>query len=1163
MIKTNLPGSMNDFSGQRLGNYRLIRLLGQGGFASVYLGEHLYLKRPAAIKVLRAVLTEKEQERFLKEARLLANLSHPHIIRVLEFAVTEPETATQHAGVQENTPFLVMDYAPFGSLRTLYPAGRFVPLNTVIHNVRQAAEALQYAHEQNIIHRDIKPENLLMNERQEVMLSDFGLALFAPAADFLSLQGIAGTLRYAAPEQLQGKPTFASDQYALGIVAYEWLCGSRPFAGDDVEVIMQHVSAPPPRLRSKNPSISSALEGVVLKSLAKDPEQRHPTILDFAKALEGAARSAHSSLVMPSTRKLPAVTAQIPAIARPPSPERREFPVMRYLAQKAAQREFELKDDREEAVPAAREDNLEHMLLAEIASSMQRNRLRMIHKVRAYWIRGVLKQSLQGGSFISLALDERQDAVATAWPRSPQSSPHRKDAREDARTPIVEIYDQAGGELLILGEAGSGKTTLLLELARHLLERAEQDEAAPVPVVFMLASWAEKQLPLDQWLVEDLYDKYQVPRPLGETWVRNEMLLPLLDGLDEVAAPARSACVTAINTYKKQHGLSALVVGSRLTEYLLFPPRVLLHNAVVLRPLTTQQIEEYLHGENLAVISQMLRDDLVLQRLVTTPLMLTIIARTYRDKSPEDLLLMQSPTERYQRILGTYVEQMLRRHSSKQEYPPQQVLGWLAHLARRTQRAGQRVFYIEHMQPDWIDQGKWSNIYRWLAVFLPGMIIGALTGVLSNVLLFHAGSIGSVFIDSLYGMVLGYLFSGRRTYSSPVAASSPGKRFLTGEQIRMALVVGLLTFVFFGFSKNWAAGVANGLAMGLFSVPLRRIFQQNRGIYSRKRQEGQPAKAGGRSFPLEHLTNGTLAGLACGLTSIVTLWLTPGQTGLTFTFLLSLYIRDSLRNALLGTLLSMLLVSNNGSIRPAEVLSWSWKRFLQTVGGRKNLLQDLLFCVIIAIVFSSKQLFQGNMDNVFSAGLSAGIFVTIGMRLVYGLLQGISRRNLDNRHRYLPNEGMRRSFYYSLLGGAIGIVVVTVLSVVTTVINTVLSDGLTGIQRGGVWLMSVHLGLANALLLGPAGGLLIGLLLGGLACVQHGVLRVILWKMGVLPLKPSRFLDYAADSVLLHRVGGGYIFVHRLLLEYFAGLDEKSTPASKPDAQKPASPEAKRLVKLL
>ncbi len=146
-------GEMTDRVGQQLGNYRLLRLLGRGGFADVYLGEHIYLKKPAALKVLHLRLDEQDAAQFLHEAQTLAGLDHPHIVRVFDFAV------------QDGMPFLVMDYAVGGTLRMRHPAGTRVPLERIIAYVNQVASALQYAHHQRLMHRDVKPENMLGRTR--------------------------------------------------------------------------------------------------------------------------------------------------------------------------------------------------------------------------------------------------------------------------------------------------------------------------------------------------------------------------------------------------------------------------------------------------------------------------------------------------------------------------------------------------------------------------------------------------------------------------------------------------------------------------------------------------------------------------------------------------------------------------------------------------------------------------------------------------------------------------------------------------------------------------------------------------------------------------------------------------------------------------------------
>ncbi len=267
-----------DYEGQQLGNYRLLRLLGEGGFAEVYLAEHVHLKTQVAVKLLMARLAQDDIDKFRYEAQTIARLIHPNIVRVLDF------------GVERNAPYLAMDYAPNGTLRNRHPKGTRPPLEAIVSYVRQIAEALQYAHDQRLIHRDIKPENMLLGRNNEALLSDFGIALVTQSSRYpTSTQDVAGTISYMAPEQIQAHPRPASDQYSLGIVVYEWLSGNRPFQGSFTEIAVKHTLAPPPPLREQVPSLSPAIESVVMTALNKDPNQRFPTIRAFAQALQEAA----------------------------------------------------------------------------------------------------------------------------------------------------------------------------------------------------------------------------------------------------------------------------------------------------------------------------------------------------------------------------------------------------------------------------------------------------------------------------------------------------------------------------------------------------------------------------------------------------------------------------------------------------------------------------------------------------------------------------------------------------------------------------------------------------------------------------------------------------------------------------------------------------------
>jgi WD40 repeat protein len=285
--------------GEQLGNYRLERLLGHGGFAEVYLACHVRLQRQAAVKVLRASLSEEEVADFQREAQIIAALDHPHIVRVHDF------------DVQRGIPFLVMDYLPNGTLRQRHRRGERVPLSTVVTYIKQVADALQYAHDQRFIHRDVKPENMLIGRRSELVLSDFGIAAIAHNTSSMSHQASVGTIPYMAPEQIQSQARAASDQYALAIIAYEWLSGARPFEGSYTEVFAKHLMTPPPPLCQKVPTLPSEVEQVILTALAKEPKERFGSVQAFATALAEASRTtqplAGTAIAQPPSSPLPIV----------------------------------------------------------------------------------------------------------------------------------------------------------------------------------------------------------------------------------------------------------------------------------------------------------------------------------------------------------------------------------------------------------------------------------------------------------------------------------------------------------------------------------------------------------------------------------------------------------------------------------------------------------------------------------------------------------------------------------------------------------------------------------------------------------------------------------------------------------------------------------------
>src|SRR5260370_5717877 len=215
-MRSGGDAAMLDRVGQQLGNYRLIQLLGQGNWASVYLGECIHLNSVAAIKVLHGMLAENEAEDFLTEARTIASLRHPHIVQVLDF------------GLEGATPFLVLDYAPGGNLRKLHPKGTQLPLDTVVSYVTQVADALQYAHQEKLIHRDIKPENMLLGRSNEVLLSDFGIAITVQSSRSQHPRDTAGSIASMAPAHIQTHPGPATHQNPFITLLSRLLAPHRP-----------------------------------------------------------------------------------------------------------------------------------------------------------------------------------------------------------------------------------------------------------------------------------------------------------------------------------------------------------------------------------------------------------------------------------------------------------------------------------------------------------------------------------------------------------------------------------------------------------------------------------------------------------------------------------------------------------------------------------------------------------------------------------------------------------------------------------------------------------------------------------------------------------------------------------------------------------------------
>ena len=221
-----------------------------------------------------------------------------------------------------------------------------------------------------------------------------------------------------------------------------------------------------------------------------------------------------------------------------------------------------------------------------LSKQEERWRQVLVDNVKYYWIEGVLKKSLHNQALIELGLEERSNAIA-----SPLSDirefPDEPSRTFPEGTQATAIFDGLGARrtLLILGESGAGKTTTLLKLVQSLLERIGDDLSQPIPVILNLSSWAQKRQPIAEWLVQDLYETFQVSKALGKTWIKEEQLVLCLDGLDEVSPKHRNACAEALNQFIKDHGRTEMVVCSRIRDYEALAERLRLRSAIYVQPL--------------------------------------------------------------------------------------------------------------------------------------------------------------------------------------------------------------------------------------------------------------------------------------------------------------------------------------------------------------------------------------------------------------------------------------------------------------------------------------------------------------------------------------------------------------------------------------------------
>lgn len=587
----------------------------------------------------------------------------------------------------------------------------------------------------------------------------------------------------------------------------------------------------------------------------------------------------------------------------------------------------------------------------EMSRQELRNRKALLNNVRTAWVEGVLEKSLHEQIPIVLGLENRPSAVASPW-NLDLINPDRSCQPLPAGTPAIDVFDKLGegGTLLILGEAGSGKTITLLQLARDLIARAEEGIDRRIPVVLNLSSWAAEKQTIAKWIVEELNSKYQVNRKIGQQWVEKQELLLLLDGLDEIRdLEKRNACVTALNAFQQEQA-TEMVVCCRVRDYEKLRDRLKLQSALVLQPLTNDQIQFYLDclQSNLTILKELLIEDITLQELAQSPLLLNIMVLAYQGIEVADIPVITIALNRKKLLFDDYIKRIFQAVRSKayhpniqsqesQQYSRQKVTIWLIWMAQQMVKHSQTIFLIEKVQPYWLD--RLAIFLYQISICLIGGLVGGLTGSviggLSGGLL--SGMIAGIFLGQISGVMMGQILQVRCIESVEWSWKEFRKNFK--NSLSVGMTCGLSVGIVGGLIVELSFGINFGIGVGLIFA---LIFGLRDGLI------GSEVKA--KIYPNQGIKksaiNALIIGINVGLISGITLGLVFGQTvegssglltGIGFGLIFGLGFGLTFGGlAYIQHLVLHLVIYSQGLIpwNYVKFLDWaSEKLFLQKVGG--------------------------------------------------------------------------------------------------------------------------------------------------------------------------------------------------------------------------------------
>jgi transcriptional regulator with XRE-family HTH domain len=804
-------------------------------------------------------------------------------------------------------------------------------------------------------------------------------------------------------------------------------------------------------------------------------------------------------------------------------------------------------------------------------SKGERSRRTLLARMKKNWIDGELRNVLRYGDLITLELRECPQALA-----SPRFRVDQDEAGVASLLPtgisLAQMYHRTG-DLLLLGDRGAGKTTLLLGLLHALLRYAEQDEDAPMPVVFPLASWSGKHASLEEWLIEVLNEDYFMAKRVAQTWVKTDRLVVLLDGLDKVPEALRHACVQAINRYQNAHPEVPLVVCSQTEAYFAQPIRLQFSQAVQVQPLTPEQIDRYLDGAcTEPLLRQALQDDQDLLDMCSNPFVLSLLVELANEGEVSAAIALTGSIEERRKQL---FEAFLHRKQDPQTaspYSQQQILTSLSWLARQIHTHRQSAFYPERMQPDWLPDERAQQQYRLLVYrLLLGLTVLLFSGLLAcfrgdliprapglffwlgggggdSVLGWMApgiggGMLGATSLSLLYALVVLLVqLLGNRERIPIITPRALRHALLVG--LRWALLIGGAASIISGilFSQEAGltclggslSGVACGSSIGLFGgiiagfqIALPALLRYDTRVFAKEEKKHIT-----RFSWKDKATNALLFG-GCGFVSFVSIYgLQAGnidQLALCYGLVAGVFSGLIYHQGFEFGAVPELGIT----IQLAETVVWSWhevrSHLFETFKQGAALAGMLLVCVVLLITCLSSLFYGVNYGIRYGLVYGAIVAVISGVTgwLMGVLTSGWSNEMLGERAFARTNEGIRRAWRNALfaacLFGPIG--------GLTSGGTSALAFALAGVPG---WLI---LGAGLAFVLTIACSYQIFMLFGGIALIEHYVLRWCLWRKGLLPWKSIAFCNHAVERVFLNRWGRGYKFIHTLLEEHFANRE--------------------------